>query len=400
MATGMIAKPVSDVAGLTRLGMEGLRRIGVPFEQRDPLTTQRDVQNAFTYQPRTQAGQAVTENNPLALFGKGVNWLGQQAENAVAPSATSGPLQNMLGYGVHEIVNQAPTALGFGVPAAAAGTKSLTMGAPGGGAGMFTARGMMQGAMKPAAEDLLTGKAGKAIDTMLDEGLNVSKGGVETMRDRVFNLNDEIKQKIAASPAVISQPGLMAQVNQQMNQVLGKFYNQALYSTDIAAIQKAWNEVANHPLLQGPDIPVQRAQSIKQGTYKSLGEKAYPGGNTSGGAAAEKEVARIMKEEVANAVPEVRPLNAEESKYLNALSVVERKALTEANKNLIGMGWLTTNPIHMAMWMADRSSLFKSLVARMIAGGSRAIPEMNVAGPVSGVVTTDQADRQKALVQP
>lgn len=395
IGSGMIAKPASDVIGLARLGMEGLRRAGVSFiDKRDPLTVKEDVQRAMTYEPRTEIGKAVSEYNPIALIGKGVNWLADKAGSFVAGDESS-PVRNALGSGVHETVNQLPTFLGMKAPAAAAATKGAIMGAEGGGAGMFTARGMMQGAMKPSSKDLLTGKAGRAIDTMLDEGLNVSKGGVETMRDRVFALNNEIKDRIANSPAVISQPGVMAQVNREMNGLLNRFYKQATYTTDIAAIQKAWDEVVNHPMLQGPDIPVQLAQEIKQGTYKSLGDKAYPGGQVAGGAAAEKAVARIMKEEVANAVPEVRPLNAQESKYLNVLSVVEKKALMEANKNLIGMGWLSTNPVHMAAWMADRSSLFKSLVARMLSSSAKAIPEMNIAGPVAGVATTDEADKQR-----
>jgi hypothetical protein len=386
MGTGMIAKPVSDIAGLARLGMEGLRRSGISsIEQRDPATVQRDVQQALTYAPRTGVGQFVTEWNPLALVGKGMNWLGSQAESLIAPPDTSGPVRNALGSGVHEAVNQLPMLAGVKAPVAAAAAKTGLRGG---------AEWMMAKAAKPSAQDWLTGKADKAIGTLLDEGINVSRGGVETMRDRVFTLNDEIKKKIAESPAIIEQPELMAKVDTQMTKLLNKFYKQATYTTDIAAIQKAWDEVANHPMLQG-DIPVRFAQDIKQGTYRSLGEKAYPGGSTAGATAAEKEIARIMKDEVAKAVPEVRPLNAEESKYLNTLSVIERKAMMEANKNPIGLGWLSTNPLHMAAWMADRSAMFKSLVARMFNVGSKVTPKMDVAGPLIGEATTAQADQDK-----
>jgi hypothetical protein len=380
MASGMLAKPASDVAGLAALIP---RAFGVGP---DPMSVKQRVQNAMSYQPRTQVGQAMTEWNPLALLGRGVNWAAEGYKNIVAPPQTSGPLQSAFGAGAEEAFNQIPGFLGFKAPVAAnamkQGSRSL-------------AEWTMEKALKPSFKDATErfpgttmSEAEVAGQTMLDEGLNVSKGGVEAMRDRVFELNDAIKQKIESSPVLVSQPALMAKVSAEMQGLLDKFVKQAGYTTDLAAIQKAWNEMMQHPLLQGPDVPVQTLQDIKQGTYRSLGDKAYPGGQVAGSTAAEKAVARIAKDEVANAVPEVRALNAEESKYLNALTVVERRALSEANKNLVGLGWLTTNPIHFAAWMADRSSLFKSLVARMVNAGSKATPSMDIAGPVSGAIVS------------
>jgi hypothetical protein len=200
---------------------------------------------------------------------------------------------------------------------------------------------------------------------------------------------------------MVDQPTLMLNLRGKFNDLTDKFMRQGLQSTDVAVIQKAWNEVRNHPLLQGPDIPVQTAQEIKQGTYRSLGEKAYPGGNPSGGNAAEKAIARSMKEAVDNAVPEVRPLNAQESKMLNALNMIERKALTEANKHTVGFGWLTTSPVHFAAYMADRSSLFRSLVARMLNTTSEALPTMSAAGPAMGMAVSqnDPDEHRQALIE-
>jgi hypothetical protein len=62
----------------------------------------------------------------------------------------------------------------------------------------------------------------------------------------------------------------------------------------------------------------------------------------------------------------VGALNAEESRLLTTLSVAERRALMEMNKNPMGLlRWLTTRSAW-AMFMADKSALFKSLAARAV----------------------------------
>jgi len=113
MGSGMFAKPVSDVAGLTQLLMQGARRAGVPgIEERDPLTVKQDVQRAFTYEPRTAAGKATTEYNPLALISKGVGAVGSGARELIAPPKTAGPVRSAVGAGVEEAISQIPGLLG------------------------------------------------------------------------------------------------------------------------------------------------------------------------------------------------------------------------------------------------------------------------------------------------
>ncbi|HEX3161130.1 MAG TPA: hypothetical protein VHQ92_01005 [Pseudolabrys sp.] len=344
---------------------------------------QQDVQRALTYIPRTSVGQAVAEYNPFALAGNAVNALAGWAEKIAAPPATSGPLQSALGYGVHEAVNQLPMLAGLKAPvaasAAAEGMNAL-------------ARETMQSALKPPLKALETGKAGQAIDTMLDQGINVTRGGAEKLNARIEVINDAIKDYINNSPAIIDK----AAVANRLNGLVAKFQKQVTPLSDVAAIQKAYDEFINHPLLSGDTIPVQTAQAIKQGTYKALGNKSY--GELKGAdIEAQKGLARGLKDEIASAVPAVRPLNAEESQLLNALSLVERRVLISANKNPMGLGLLTTNPVHFLGFMADRSELFKSLVARMLSSTAKAIPEADIAGPVIGAATTQQANQQQGV---
>jgi hypothetical protein len=201
---------------------------------------------------------------------------------------------------------------------------------------------------------------------MLDEGLSVSRGGLAKMRDKIDTLNDQIKGAIGDSTATVSKHD----VGYRLGDTLTKFEKQVAPTADRNAILGTWDDF----LQTYPDrIPVKTAQEVKQGTYQALGEKSY-GELKSASVEAQKTLARGLKEEIANAVPEVRQLNAQESKLLQALPLLERRVLTEANKNPAGLSLLAKDPTGFVAFMADRSALFKSLVARMLNQTSKALP--------------------------
>lgn len=405
LGSGAIAYPAGAVAGFGGLALEGLRQAGLPIPERDPLKIQQDIQQGMTYQPRTQAGQTVMA--PLQWLGEQIGGAAGGARELVAPPRTSGPLQSAIGAGVEEGVKQLPTFLGAAAPKIAGATS---------GGLRSGAERLMQSALKPTLGSLQTGKAQSAIDTLLEKGINPTKGGAEALQGRIDVLNDQIVQRIAASPLKIDKAAVLGPIKEKLDQ----FVKQVTPSTDLAAIQRAWEDFMNHPLLdkdipvktvdtgildasgkpitrttaahKAEGIPVPLAQALKQGTYRSLGEKAY--GELKGAdIEAQKALARGLKEEIAKAVPEVRPLNAEESKLLTALNQVERRVLMSANRNPIGLGWLTANPARFVGWLADRSDLFKSLVARMLNTGSRAAPPLGAVAPVGGMAISGQANQ-------
>jgi len=373
MGTGMIAKPISDVAGLSALAKE---IISPTPGGGDPQGFKESVQRNLTYEPRTTAGQALTKYNPLALLGRGVDYAGQGAQQLIAPPG-SGPGRQMLGAGVHEAMNQAPGFLG--VKGGRAGAEAAAGALRGG------AENLMQSALKQPIEALRTGKAGEAVNTMLDEGINVSKGGVNKLNTKIDVLNDQIKQRIQSSKAIIDKGAAASRVDD----VVKQFKNQVTPSPDLAAIQRAYDDfMESHP----DKIPVQMAQDLKSGTYRALGNKAY--GELKGAdLEAQKALARGLKEEIAKAVPQVGKLNAQESKLLNALPLVERRALMEANKNPIGLGILSMDAGKMAAWMADRSGTFKSIVARMLNQGAKATKASGKVAPAAGVAVTQSANQ-------
>jgi hypothetical protein len=353
MLSGMFAKPISDIAGLAAMGYDLARG----DKSGDPAGFKEEVQRSLTYEPRTKAGQLTAEYNPLALIGKGVDWVGQQAESNIA-GPNAGPFEQGLGAGAREAINQAPQFLGV-------------RGAGAGDAIQGSARSLMHSALKPNDKARRTGQAEKAVATMLDEGYNVSPGGVEKMQARISDLNSQVKAIIAASPEMVNKLA----VAKPLGPVMDRAKRQANPLDDMNAVQGVFNEYMNHPMLVNKaEIPIQLAHELKTGTYKALGDKSY-GELKSSSIESQKALASGLRENVAQKAPLVRPLLAEESNLLNALSVSERRVMVEANKNPLGMGWIATSPVHMAAFLADRSGLFKSLIARMLNTSGNALKD-------------------------
>jgi hypothetical protein len=369
MASGAVGKFAGDVAGL---GAIAAHYMGLTNKL--PADVQSTVQDALTYQPRTTAGQNIARYNPLALAGQG--W-GKIADALGDSAAKPGTPYSPLGAGLAEGIKQLPMFIaGPGVKGAGAAMQ---------GEG-FGARGLMRSALKPGVDTLQARTvASDTIGTLLDEGINVSRGGVQTLTDRIGDLNNRITTAIQNSPAMIDRDLVASRLQDTVN----KFARQVNPLSDLKSIQTAWQEFQNTWPAQ---INVQFAQELKQGTYRNLSGK-YQGELRSADIEAQKALARGLKEEIANAVPEVRSLNEMESKYLNALPLVERRVLQDANKNKIGLGIISSDPVHLATWMADKSALFKSLVARMLNTAGGAAEALAPVSGAAGAMTNEQQRR-------
>ena len=223
---------------------------------------------------------------------------------------------------------------------------------------------LMTSAVKPDISDFKTGAAQRAVNTMLEEGVNPTLNrtifgrGLDTLETKIGELNSQIANVIANSRNAVSKQDIL----NSLDNLASKYKLQLASDADIAAIQHVKDQViANLP----NSIPVQLAQKIKQGTYRSLGNKAFGEiGATS--SEAQKAGAKSLKEGIAKVEPEVIPLNAKESDLLNVLNVVERKAYAALKNNPLGLAPLANDPNAMAAFLADRSPAFKALLARMM----------------------------------
>lgn len=241
------------------------------------------------------------------------------------------------------------------------------------------ARDFMFSAVKPTTADVESGAAKQAIETMLEEGVNptmqrtIFGRGLDTVSKKISEKNKQIADLVRGSGKTISK----AEVAAKLDELRPSLLTQVNPVPDIRALEEARAGFATHPLLQAEEISVPLAQEMKQGTYRALGDKAW---QEVGSASREsqKALARGLKEGIAKAIPEVGKLNAEESKLLNVLDVAEARAIQELRNNPTGLATLASNPQAALAFMADRSSAFKSLVARMMNKTGQSLGKVNL----------------------
>jgi hypothetical protein len=299
-------------------------------------------------------------------------------------TALAGESQKMLDRGAYDIGGKVTDVTGS--PEAGFAANVATQAIPtvlGGIAGKTIAsqpmqsagKAVMQSALKPQSKDLLSGDAAKAVQTMLDEGVSVTPGGAAKLRGMITKLDAEVKAKIAASPAVVDK----AHVMKEVHETLKTFRNQLNSASDEAAILKSWQETSNKLAAK---IPVQTAQDLKQGTYKILSDKYAKIGQVENEAATQAQMAgaRGLRKGIEEAVPGVGELNAKEAQLINALEMAERRVGVGGNRDIAGIAWLAQNPQAALAMMADRSSTFKSLLARLLYSRSKDIPTAVGAG--------------------
>ena len=352
----------------------------MPPYRREPTTKERILENVVRMAPGMGAMSI-----PFAMTQEGIRQGGELLDRAAygAGGAVTDAAAKVLppeaaagaGFAANVATQAIPSVLGG--EAAKVASPAFRAGA----------EGLMQSALKPSLKSLRDGNAAKAIQTMLDEGINVTKGGVEKLRGMIGNLNREITEAIAASPATVHK----GKVASELYGTVKKFEKQVSPSADLKAIEGAWSDFLNHPLLKGDEIPVKLAQELKQGTYTVL--KGKYGEQGSAATEAQKALARGLKEEIAKAVPEVAKLNAKESELINALYLAEKRALLDGNKNMGGLAWLSHSPTTWAAFMVDKSALFKSAMARMMNANQRTIPGALGSGAVGTYEAATQNQR-------
>jgi hypothetical protein len=244
---------------------------------------------------------------------------------------------------------------------------------------------LMQTAVKPTTDDLLSGAGPKAIQTMLDEGITPTMGGMEKAAKISATLDDQVGNAISKSQAKVSVPSVAS----RLDDTLKSAEMQVNPKTDVAAVENAWTEFLTNPLIAGKkEIPVQLAHELKKGTYKALGGKSYGEvGSTS--VEAQKGLARGLREETMSAVPEIAAPLARQASLMNVRDVAGARALLEANKNPGGLATLRLDhPLSAATFMADRWAWLKAMLALGLYKGT--YPQTLNAAAQTGSVMANQ----------
>jgi len=332
--------------------------------------------------PKTPESWADWATNKLPFAGGLVG--GLIGATAGPPGAITGALFGASGAEAYkELINRARGRPAPATPADAANqiaTQGVWQGAVpeavGAGTGLaLKAVGtrLMQSAVKPtlAASQRATGGTPQLVQTLLDEGINITKSGYDKLMAVVGATNEQIKDAIAGSSAEISP----LKVASRLTPVAKRVAQQVNPASDLEAVSQVGQEFLEHPSITGPTIPVAQAQQLKTGTYVRLGGKY--GELKSAEIEAQKALARGLKEEIAAEVPQISALNAREGQLLQAADVVGRRVAMMGNRDPIGFAWVTHNPVTFLTALADRSPMFKSLLARGAYGAAGSVTKVS-----------------------
>lgn len=194
-----------------------------------------------------------------------------------------------------------------------------------------------QSALKPSTT-LSDAERTQLAQTGIQEKIPVSQKGLNDLGDRIQALNDQIKQTIQSDPGRTINP---SQAVKNLAATRQKFATQVNPSSDLQAIDSAGDEFLDQFRSQPGgavrNMTADEAQSMKQGTYRALGDKAY--GELKGASIeAQKALARGLKEELARQFPELNELNAKDSRLLDLQDSLERAVGRIGNHQLLGIG--------------------------------------------------------------
>lgn len=249
-----------------------------------------------------------------------------------------------------------------------------------------TAKWLMQGALKPSAKNLASGRADKAVTTLLEHGVPVSKSGIETLKGKIGNLESKIQSVLADSPGVVDKYA----VGTALGDLVKKTQTNLSAADDVVAIQDTLTKFLNHPLLNNSStIPVSLANKIKQSIYASVGESAYGlGAKPAIQIAAEKGIASGLRRQTALAEPAVVPLLEDQAALVNALKVMQPRAMMQGNVNPLGLGLLASDPRAALAFAVDRNAPIRSwLAGQLYRGAAPAAGALTTTQPVQGVLS-------------
>jgi hypothetical protein len=288
-ATGALATPVAGIAGT-------ITSAGWLYPEKGAETVE-SVQKAMTYQPKHQPEYAKQMADVINAPMDAIDWVGQKAGD-ITYNVTGSP---ELAAGVKAgIMVAAPSLLKRGY----AGTSRAIRNVEG-----KAAPALYESSLKiPPSVD--TAIRDRAVQTGLNEGIPVSKGGLKKNRGNIDVLNQEIANVIDTGTKagdVISTADVVSRIDN-----LKDFYS------DYPRARKYLNEIdeiKTEILENNPGtLTLAEAQKAKQKIYQ-IQRKHY--GEMKGvDIEADKATARGLKEEIVELRPELKNLNAKESAML------------------------------------------------------------------------------------
>lgn len=195
---------------------------------------------------------------------------------------------------------------------------------------------LYQSALKPSTT-FSEAKKASILRTGMQEGIPVTKRGLAKTSEMIDDLRTAIDEKIRsfqeANPEASILPEQAAARVETPGGIRSKYesvrkaQNQAAIDEAKAAFLESYPEPLN----------LMQAQEIKKATYQDIGERSYEK-RTGPGVATEKEIARGLKEELEQFIPELKTINAREGALLQFQKTLNRAINREKNHQWFGIG--------------------------------------------------------------
>lgn len=279
-----------------------------------------------TLNPQRQPGETAFTQLPPVRMAKSLYETAKQIPEI--PAAIHDINESPDPIGVYAKAGQETAGQGAGQALTALATEGVTRSIP-----KITepvASRLYQGALKPSTT-LGKARIGRMVDTGLSEKIPVSEPGVNKLGAKITDTNDAIADTINNAPTRTISPYKVAS---RLGDTAKKFSAQVNPEADMKAVSDSGNEFLRN---QPRDIPGPEAQSLKQGTYRAIGSKAY-GEMGSAATESQKALARGLKEELANAYPELSKLNETDSRLIDLHDALEKAVMRGANREPFGLG--------------------------------------------------------------
>lgn len=268
--------------------------------------------------------------------------------------------------------------------------------------GKHVAGVLMQSAVKPGIKNTAKALARGVektelpiIKTLLNEGVNVSAGGIAKLDRIISSTNKEIADAISSLPGSVNPEA----VAMRTKSVAEAAANQVNPGSDVSAVEHAVQEFLTQPkttqmaqvgtkqvprgvldasgemLMKSEPVmgrvpralSLPESQSLKTGTYRSLKEKAY-GELKAPAIEAQKALARGLKEEIELEAQKsgvsLAGKNAREGAAIEGKEAIARRLAAAGNQDPIALAWLAAHPATGLLYIMEKSPMVKSLLAR------------------------------------
>ncbi|HEX7767994.1 MAG TPA: hypothetical protein VF443_14880 [Nitrospira sp.] len=317
--------------------------------------------------------------------------IGGAALGGAAGQAAKNAIQEMRGQRAPQsLASEAGSVVGAGAMQGAAEATGVGIGA----LASKAAPRLMQSAVKPTLgmlKDVIKGApVPRVVQTLLDEGVNVSPAGFQKLTTLLNATKDERDRLITEGmkdPASGVNPFA---VTSRLKQTAQQFGSQVNPEADLNAISKAGQEFLDQ--FGGDKIALDQANQIKQGTYDVLRKKYGQLGSAD--VEAQKALARGLKEEIEQQAPGVDVANRRLGNLSEAEKAVGRRIAVASNRDSAGILWVAHNPAAFLAGLMDRSPAVKSMLARGLytqAGSIARVSPQLIRGAV-GVLAAEGSD--------